>query len=235
MAGAGPPLHTFISTKSVEVPKTLISGEKFIKWDEDTGVGIPVTLRVDPNGFYLYWVDQNHEMDLLDMTHIKDTRTGRYARIPKDAKLRQIVTMGSQDTLEEKTVTVVVAHDFVNITFINFCCTKKEIAQQWTEALMALAYNLNQVNGAAQMHLQKAYTKLTLQTDKGGKIPVKNLIRMCAQSRDDKKRLETVLSGLGLPHGKNDTINPTKFTFDDFFRLYVQLTQRSEVEAVFND
>jgi len=58
---------------------------------------------------------------------------------------------------------------------------------------------------------------------------------MCAQSRDDKKRLETVLSGLGLPHGKNDTINPTKFTFDDFFRLYVQLTQRSEVEAVFND
>lgn len=91
----------------------------------------------------------------------------------QDAKLRQIVTMGSQDTLEEKTVTVVVAHDFVNITFINFCCTKKEIAQQWTEALMALAYNLNQVNGAAQMHLQKAYTKLTLQTDKGGKIPVK--------------------------------------------------------------
>lgn len=34
MAGAGPPLHTFVSTKSVEVPKTLISGEKFIKWDE---------------------------------------------------------------------------------------------------------------------------------------------------------------------------------------------------------
>ncbi|KAL1509188.1 hypothetical protein ABEB36_003963 [Hypothenemus hampei] len=58
---------------------------------------------------------------------------------------------------------------------------------------------------------------------------------MCAQSRDDKKRLETVLSGLGLPHGKNDTINPTKFTFDDFFRLYVQLTQRTEVEAVFNE
>ncbi|XP_066146775.1 1-phosphatidylinositol 4,5-bisphosphate phosphodiesterase classes I and II isoform X2 [Euwallacea fornicatus] len=235
MAGAGPPLHTYVSTKPIEVPKALINGEKFIKWDEDTGVGIPVTLRVDPNGFYLYWVDQNHEVDLLDVTHIKDTRTGRYARIPKDGKLRHIVTMGSQDTLEEKTVTVVIAHDFVNITFINFCCTKKDIAQMWTEALMFLAYNLNQVNGAAQMHLQKAYTKLTLQTDKSGKIPVKNIIRMCAQSRDDKKRLETVLNGLGLPHGKNDTINPSKFTFDDFFRLYVQLTQRSEVEAVFNE
>lgn len=34
MAGAGPPFHTFVATKPVEVPKTLINGEKFIKWDE---------------------------------------------------------------------------------------------------------------------------------------------------------------------------------------------------------
>uniref|UniRef100_A0AAR5PRC1 1-phosphatidylinositol 4,5-bisphosphate phosphodiesterase n=1 Tax=Dendroctonus ponderosae TaxID=77166 RepID=A0AAR5PRC1_DENPD len=202
---------------------------------QDTGVGIPVTLKVDPDGFYLYWVDQNHEADLLDIAHIKDTRTGRYARIPKDAKLRPIVTMGSQDTLEEKTVTVVTAHDFVNVNFINFCCTKKDIAQLWTDALLSLAYNLKQVNGAALMHLRKAYTKLTLQTDKSGKIPVKNIIKMCAQSRDDKKRLEALLSGLGLPHGKNDTINPDDFTFEYFYSLYVQLTQRGEVEKVFDE
>jgi phosphatidylinositol phospholipase C beta len=69
------------------------------------------------------------EMDMLDIATIRDTRTGRYAKIPKDPKLRQIVTMGSQDTLEEKTVTVCFGSDFVNIMFINFCCTKKEIAQ----------------------------------------------------------------------------------------------------------
>ena len=44
-------------------------------------------------------------------------------------KLRQIVTMGSQDTLEEKTVTVCYGADFVNVNFINFCCTRKEIAR----------------------------------------------------------------------------------------------------------
>lgn len=43
--------------------------------------------------------------------------------------MRQIVTLGSQDTLEEKTVTVCYGSDFVTVSFINFCATKKEIAQ----------------------------------------------------------------------------------------------------------
>lgn len=47
----------------------------------------------------------------------------------QDSKLRQIVTLGSQDTLEEKTVTICHGCDFVNVTFVNFCCTKREIAQ----------------------------------------------------------------------------------------------------------
>jgi phosphatidylinositol phospholipase C beta len=91
--------------------------------------------------------------------------------------LRQIVTMGSQDTLEEKTVTVCCANDFVNMNFINFCCTRKEIARLWTDALMSLAYNLNQINGTTNMYLLKAYTKLILITDKTGKIPIKKYVR----------------------------------------------------------
>lgn len=47
----------------------------------------------------------------------------------QDMKLRQIVTMGSVDTLEQKTVTLCYATDFVNVTFINFCCTRRDIAQ----------------------------------------------------------------------------------------------------------
>ncbi len=37
--------------------------------------------------------------------------------------------MGLQDTLEEKTVTVCYGSDFVNVNFINFSCTRKEVAQ----------------------------------------------------------------------------------------------------------
>lgn len=43
----------------------------------------PVTLKVDKYGFYLHWVDQNNEMDMLDIAIIRDTRTGKYAKIPK--------------------------------------------------------------------------------------------------------------------------------------------------------
>lgn len=37
--------------------------------------------------------------------------------------------MGSQEPLGDKTITVVVATDFVNVSFINFCCNKKQTAQ----------------------------------------------------------------------------------------------------------
>lgn len=47
----------------------------------------------------------------------------------QDMKLRQIVTMGSVDTLEQKTVTVCYGTDFVNVNFVNFCCTRRDIAQ----------------------------------------------------------------------------------------------------------
>lgn len=42
-----------------------------------------MTLKVDKYGFYLHWVDQNNEMDMLDIAIIRDTRTGKYAKLPK--------------------------------------------------------------------------------------------------------------------------------------------------------
>ncbi|CAO1358814.1 unnamed protein product [Diamesa hyperborea] len=220
---------------AVEVSKMLQEGEKFIKWDEDSGIGTPVTLRVDKQGFYLYWTDQNHEMDLLDIATVRDVRTGQYAKKPKDLKLRQIVTMGSQDTLEEKTMTVCFGADFVNVTFINFCCTRKDIAQQWTDELMKLAYNLTQLNGSATQFLQKAHIKLCLQVDKTGKIPVKNIMKLFASHKDDRRRVEKALDASGLPLGKTDAIPLQKLQFEDFFNLYKNLTQRTEIEKLFDE
>lgn len=50
---------------------------------QDSGIGTPVTLRVDAKGFYLNWIDQNHEMDMLDISTIRDVRTGQYAKKPR--------------------------------------------------------------------------------------------------------------------------------------------------------
>ncbi|KAF4532691.1 hypothetical protein B566_EDAN002927 [Ephemera danica] len=224
-----------VQQKPVEVPQSLQDGEKFIKWDEDSGTGTPVTLKVDQHGFYLHWIDQNKETDMIDIATIRDTRSGKNAKIPKDPKLRQIVTMGSQDTLEEKTVTICYASDFVNLNFINFCCTKKEIAELWSRELVQIAYNLLQLNGSATMFLCKAHTSLYLAQDKTGRIPVKNIMKLFAQNKDDRKRVEKALETTGFPTGKNDTVSPSKFQFEDFFNLYKNLMQRPELESVFDN
>ncbi|XP_075225667.1 phospholipase C at 21C isoform X2 [Lycorma delicatula] len=224
-----------VQLKTVEVPKCMQEGEKFIKWDEDSGQGTPVTLKVDENGFYLHWIDQNKEMDLLDIATIRDIRTGKQAKIPKDSKLRPIVTMGSQDTLEEKTVTICCGSDFVNLSFINFCCTKREIAQLWTDELLKLAYNLVQLNSSAIRFLQKAHTKLLLSLDKTGKIPIKNIVKLFAQNKEDRRKVEKALDISGFPSAKNDALSPQKFMFEEFFTFYKNLTQRAEVEKIFEE
>ncbi|XP_030555889.1 1-phosphatidylinositol 4,5-bisphosphate phosphodiesterase classes I and II isoform X3 [Drosophila novamexicana] len=142
--------------------------------------------------------------------------------------------MGPQDTLEEKTVTICHGSDFVNMTFVNFCCTRRDIAQIWTDGLIKLAYSLSQLNGSAIMFLQKAHTKLCLQVDKSGRIPVKNIIKLFAQNKEDRKRVEKALDVTGLPSGKVDSISVSKFQFEDFYNLYKYLTQRSEVERLFD-
>uniref|UniRef100_A0A1A9WKM0 Phosphoinositide phospholipase C n=1 Tax=Glossina brevipalpis TaxID=37001 RepID=A0A1A9WKM0_9MUSC len=216
-------------------PTIFTAVSNYIGWiNDDSCIGTPVTMRVDPNGFFLYWVDQNNEMDILDITTIKDVRTGQYAKKPKDIKLRQIVTLGSQDTLEEKTVTICHGPDFVNNSFVNFCCTKKEIAQHWCDGVMRLAYSLFQLNGSVNTFLKKAHTKLCLQIDKNGKIPVKNIIKLFAQHKDDRKRVEKALENIGLPSGKIETVAASKFTFEEFYNLYKNLTHRNEVEKVFD-
>lgn len=40
-------------------------------------------MRVDSKGFFLYWIDQNNELDILDIATIRDVRTGQYAKKPK--------------------------------------------------------------------------------------------------------------------------------------------------------
>ncbi|XP_034950474.1 1-phosphatidylinositol 4,5-bisphosphate phosphodiesterase classes I and II isoform X2 [Chelonus insularis] len=225
-------------TKLEEAFQQLQVGEKFIKWDEDSGDKInatPVTLRVDEFGFYLYWIDQNNEVDMLDIALIRDTRTGKYAKIPKDAKLKSLVTMGSQDSLEDKTVTICYGSDFVNVTFVNFCTTKAEIARLWTDQLFQLAYNTTQLNSSTMVFLQKAHTKLVLGADKSGKIQIKDIIKMFTTNKEDRKRVEKALDISSLPSGKNDAVPLEKFQFEDFYNFYKSLVQRTDVEKVFDE
>jgi len=62
-----------------------------------------------------------------------------------------------------------------------------------------------------------------------------SIIKQFAVSKDDRRRVEKALDASGLPSGKGDVLTLSKFQFEDFFNLYKNLTQRTEVEKIFDD
>ncbi|KAG7217558.1 hypothetical protein INR49_021372, partial [Caranx melampygus] len=103
---------------------------------QDLSTVTPVTLYVDPHGFYLYWNEQNkvnlhtHDTELLDLTLVKDVRTGRSTKTPKEAKLRELLDVGNLvGRLENRMVTVVTASDLVNVNLLIFIATQEDEAK----------------------------------------------------------------------------------------------------------
>ncbi|CDQ71600.1 unnamed protein product [Oncorhynchus mykiss] len=66
MAGAKPGVHA-LQLKPVSVHDILKRGSKFIKWDEEPNSSHPtlITLKVDPDGFFLYWTGGANMVSLL--------------------------------------------------------------------------------------------------------------------------------------------------------------------------
>uniref|UniRef100_A0A671QCN9 Phosphoinositide phospholipase C n=1 Tax=Sinocyclocheilus anshuiensis TaxID=1608454 RepID=A0A671QCN9_9TELE len=171
MAGAKPGVHA-LQLKPVSVHEVLKRGSKFIKWDEEAIPSL-VTLKVDPDGFFLYW--SGGTMEVLDISQIRDTRTGRFAKMPKDQRIRDTLGLGKgESNSDTKLLTVVYGNDLVNIFFLNFHAVQDGYCKVWTDELFKLATNILSQNASRNIFLFKAYTKLKLQVNQDGKIPVKN-------------------------------------------------------------
>ncbi|KAM7366142.1 hypothetical protein PAMP_015608 [Pampus punctatissimus] len=229
MAGAKPGVHA-LQLKPVSVHEALKKGGKFIKWDEPTlepklkepnsGPPTLVTLKVDPDGFFLYWTGgSNLEVEILDISTIRDTRTGKYAKLPK------------AESVEGKLVTVVYGNDLVNISFLNFQAMQEDTAKIWTDELFTLATNILSQNSSRNTFLFKAYTKLKLQVNQDGKIPVKNILKMFS----DKRKVETTLEQCGLVNNKSEGIKPDDFTWEAFQKFLDSLCLRPEIQSIFEE
>uniref|UniRef100_A0A671MBJ4 1-phosphatidylinositol 4,5-bisphosphate phosphodiesterase n=1 Tax=Sinocyclocheilus anshuiensis TaxID=1608454 RepID=A0A671MBJ4_9TELE len=207
MAGAQPGVHA-LQLKPVRVSESLKRGSRFMKWDEDSSTVTPVTLRVDPQGYFLHWTDQNKETDLLDITYIKDARTGKCTKTPKEAKLRELLDVGNLvGRIENRMLTVVTGPDMVNIQYLNFMAFQEDVAK---------------VHSFLRM----------LQTNQEGRIPVKNIFRLFST---DRKRVETALESCNLPAGRNDSIPLEDLTPDVYKSFINNLCPRSEINQIFAD
>ncbi|MFT7814565.1 1-phosphatidylinositol 4,5-bisphosphate phosphodiesterase beta-3 isoform X1 [Arapaima gigas] len=142
MAGAKPGVHA-LQLKPVSVHKVLKNGSKFIKWDEELN-SILVTLKVDPSGFFLYWTTANMDVELLDISLIRDTRTGKYAKIPKVILL------------------IRVNRKVKGILYLIWLFTKApcKVTLVWTEELFKLATNILSQNASRNTFLYKAILKM---------------------------------------------------------------------------
>uniref|UniRef100_A0A3Q2Z8N7 Uncharacterized protein n=1 Tax=Hippocampus comes TaxID=109280 RepID=A0A3Q2Z8N7_HIPCM len=194
MAGAQPGVHA-LKLQPPAVSPTLRNGSNFIKWDEDLSTVTPVTLFVDPHGLYLYWTDQNKETELLDLTHVKDVRTGRSTKTAKEAKLRELLDVGNLvGRLENRMVTVVTASDIVNVNQIIFIASQEDEAKVWCEELFCLSSNLLSHN----LNRDHSLLKATRSHDLFRFFFSFSIVRLFSS---DRKRVETALENCRLPYG----------------------------------
>uniref|UniRef100_W5LF86 1-phosphatidylinositol 4,5-bisphosphate phosphodiesterase n=1 Tax=Astyanax mexicanus TaxID=7994 RepID=W5LF86_ASTMX len=171
------------------------------------------------------------EVEIVDISHIRDTRTGKFAKLPK-VRLRELLGFGKgEGNVEGKLVTVVHGNDLVNISFLNFQAMQEDIAKVWTEELFKLATNILSQNSSRNTFLLKAYTKLTLQVTQDGKIPVKNILKMFS----DKRRVESALEQCGLVANRADGVKLDDFTWDKFQSFLNNLCMRPEIDRIFLD
>uniref|UniRef100_A0A673I5X9 Phosphoinositide phospholipase C n=1 Tax=Sinocyclocheilus rhinocerous TaxID=307959 RepID=A0A673I5X9_9TELE len=180
MAGAKPGVHA-LQLKPVSVHEVLKRGSKFIKWDEEA-IPTLVTLKVDPDGFFLYWSGgTSMDVEILDISQIRDTRTGRFARFPKDPRLRETLGLIKGDSYSEsKLLTIVFGNDLVNLYFLNFQAVQEGYCKVWTDELFKLATNILSQNASRNTFLFKAILKMF----------------------SDKKRVEMALEHCGLVNNR---------------------------------
>ncbi|XP_046874198.1 1-phosphatidylinositol 4,5-bisphosphate phosphodiesterase beta-2 isoform X2 [Hypomesus transpacificus] len=214
-----------------EVKDYLLKGDRFTKWSEESTKTVTVTMKMDPKGYYLYWTNQSKETEFLDIQTIRDTRSGKYAKLPKHPKVRNVFNLDFPDSHHlAKTLTIVSGPDMVNLTYHNFFAYKEKVTQNWADDILAIAYNPQRNNSCRQVFLDKMYVRISLHTNKDGKIPVKHIYKMFPA---DKKRVESALSSAHLPKGKGDTMKPDVFTEAAFKSFLMNLCPRPEIYEIF--
>uniref|UniRef100_A0A8B9K147 Phosphoinositide phospholipase C n=1 Tax=Astyanax mexicanus TaxID=7994 RepID=A0A8B9K147_ASTMX len=204
MAGAKPGVHA-LQLKPVVVHEVLKRGSKFIKWDE---LWKSIHMR---NLFTFSVFISPQEVEIVDISHIRDTRTGKFAKLPKALTVREVLGFGKgEGNVEGKLVTVVHGNDLVNISFLNFQAMQEDIAKVWTEELFKLATNILSQNSSRNTFLLKAILKMF----------------------SDKRRVESALEQCGLVANRV-IIKLDDFTWDKFQSFLNNLCLRPEIDRIF--
>uniref|UniRef100_A0A7N6C059 1-phosphatidylinositol 4,5-bisphosphate phosphodiesterase n=1 Tax=Anabas testudineus TaxID=64144 RepID=A0A7N6C059_ANATE len=197
MAGAKPGVHA-LQLKPVSVHPELQRGGKFIKWDEVRTKMLETCFELGTG---------QDEADILDISTIRDTRRGKYARSPRVGNVYSLILV---------------------------CVCVCVCFQIWTEELFTLATNILSQNASRHTFLRKVYTKLKLQMTQDGKIPLKKFI--IKQEFNDfgvhEKAFCSLLFALSL---QLEGIKQDDFTWEAFQKFLDSLCFRPEIQSIFEE
>nr|AAF79180.1 phospholipase C [Doryteuthis pealeii] len=227
-----------IELKWPNVPEQLIKGDKFLKWEEGSSSFTEILLRVDPKGYFLYWkIEGKEDSQLLDLAYLRDIRCAKYAKPPKDKKVKDAGTnFGSSNIpLQDKCVTICHGYNYIDLDWIHLVAENSSVAAKWAEEVFSYAYNLLSLNKNQLGEWEKLYFRLTTVEMEKNKIPVKSIQKCLSKDKDDRTRVAKAIEKIGWPSGKNDAIEIKAFDFDTFFKFYLSLLERSEIEGIFKE
>ncbi|CAH8615672.1 unnamed protein product [Dicrocoelium dendriticum] len=212
------------------VHSVLQNGALFDRFDEETGTLEPdCFVQVDPDGFFIYWKTETSDSQLLELSQISDVRAGSK---PKDEKLVSQIQERSPGISWDRIVTICSGLDMVNIIYTHMIAPDSETASYWIQQLRSLTHNTKAANVCPMTQLRKHWIRLTLSVNPKNKIPVRVIMRTFASGRNERVVFQS-LKELGLPHGKNDAIEPADFPFEKFYELYHKICPRTDIEELF--
>lgn len=168
----------------------------------------------------------------LELCQVNDIRLGG---TPKDPRLQSDLQARLKPglSLEDVSLTICSGTDMVNINYTHVVCPDAETAKIWQKGLRKITNN-NKANNVCPMTcLKKHWMKLGFLSDEEGKIPVRSVSKTFASGKAEKL-IYQCMKEVGLPHEKNDHIDPADWTFDKFYQLYHKICPRSDIEELFN-
>ncbi|XP_018563838.1 1-phosphatidylinositol 4,5-bisphosphate phosphodiesterase isoform X1 [Anoplophora glabripennis] len=216
----------------IPVPEPLLTGCVFDRWTEERDNGEieqRALFKVDEYGFFIYWKGEGRDGDVIELCQVSDVRAGG---LPKDPKILSTLSGKHGQDLDDKSLTICSGTDYININYQHIVCPNAETAKVWLDGLRKITHNVKANNFCPMTCLKKHWMRLGFQVDARGKIPVKVIARTFASGKTERLVYQ-ILSELGLPSEKNDTIEPEAFTFDKFYALYHKICPRNDIEELF--
>ncbi|CAH8508817.1 unnamed protein product [Schistosoma intercalatum] len=218
------------------VPEVLQTGEHFDRYDEETGILEPnCFVRVDKDGFFIYWQSENNDSQQLELSQISDVRSGTKPKRISKEKIDEKLTAQIQEKSGkswDRIVTICSGLDLVNINYTHMVAKDAETASFWIQSLRSLTHNTKAANVCPMTQLRKHWLRLTLTLNARNRIPVRVIMKTFASGRNERIVYQS-LKDLNLPHGKNDDIDPNEFPFEKFYELYHKICPRTDIEDLF--